>query len=97
MANYRLTRKADNDLAALYEYGILNFGLTQAQTYIMGLYERFEPLADGPKIGRSAAEFISNLRRVEYHANVIFYLPDIPDGILIVRVLRKEMDFTRHL
>lgn len=97
MENYRLTRKADNDLAAIYEYGILNFGLAQAQSYLLGLYERFEQLAESPEIGRSAAEFILTLRRVEYGANVIFYLPDIPDGILIVRVLRKEMDFKRHL
>ena len=97
MARYRLTQKADDDLAAHYEYGIVNFGLNQAQTYLLGLYERFEQLADQTEIGRNAAEFFPSLKRFSYGAHVIFYMPYEDDDILIVRVLRKEMDFKRHL
>ncbi len=97
MANYRLTRKADNDIAHLYEYGILNFGLNQAQSYLLGLYEQFEQLSLSPDIGRNATEFFPDLKRYQYGAQVVFYLPDNESRILIVRVLRKEMDFKRHL
>ncbi|HVL02187.1 MAG TPA: type II toxin-antitoxin system RelE/ParE family toxin [Dongiaceae bacterium] len=97
MANYRLTRKADNDVANLYEYGILNFGLNQAQSYLLGLYEQFEQLSFSPDIGRNAKELFPDLKRFQYGAHVIFYLPDNQSGILIVRILRKEMDFIQHL
>lgn len=96
MAHYRLTRKADNDLASHYEYGILSFGLTKAQDYLTGLYERFEMLAQNPTLGRGADDLVSGLMRSAYGSHVIFYLPD-DNGILIVRVLRQEMDFHRHL
>ena len=97
MASYRLTRKADNDLAALYEYGILNFGLGKAKSYLIGMYERFDQLAGQPDIGRSADELLPGMTRLEYGSHVIFYMAH-PDGsVLIVRVLRKEMDFKRHL
>jgi len=97
MANYRLTRKADNDLAALYEYGVLNFGLEKAQLYLLGLYESFDQLSDNPGVGRNANEFFPGLRRLIYRSHVIFYLAGEEGLILIVRVLRKEMDFNRHL
>jgi toxin ParE1/3/4 len=96
MAHYRLTRKADNDLAAHYEYGIETFGLAQAQDYLIGLHDRFITLAQTPTLGRSAEELATGLKRFEYGSHVIFYLPN-DEGILIVRVLRQEMDFKRHL
>ena len=95
MARYRLTRKADRDIENHYEYGIRNFGLDKAQIYILDMHERFVTLADNPVLGRGAKELSKNLRRLEYGAHVIFYLPE-DSGVLIVRVLRKEMDFPQH-
>ena len=37
MADYKLSAKADADLAGIFEYTILNFGLEQARTYLPGL------------------------------------------------------------
>lgn len=96
MASYRLSNKADNDIAEHYEYGILNFGLGQAREYLLGLHQKFQTLAENPLLGRSATEIKADLRRLEYGSHVVFYLPE-QDGVLIVRVLRKEMDFVRHL
>ena len=96
MARYHLSRKADSDIAAHYEYGIFTFGLDQAQNYMLGLYDRITDLADHPTYGRSAEELARGLRRFEYGAHVIFYTTE-DDGVFIVRVLRKEMDFKRHL
>ena len=39
MAVYRLSTRAALDLDEIYEYTILNFGLTQAQSYLNGLHE----------------------------------------------------------
>lgn len=95
MENYRLTRKADNDLPGLYEYGILNFGLSQAQSYLLGLYECLEHLANSP-LGRDANELSPGLKRLIYEFRVIFYKPE-ETGILVIRILRGEMDFNRHI
>ncbi len=46
MAQYRLTRKADRDIESHYEYGIRNFGLDKAQSYMLDMYERFVSLAE---------------------------------------------------
>lgn len=46
MVNYKLTEKAADDFAAIFEFGILNFGLTQAEDYIEGLQERFSELVE---------------------------------------------------
>jgi plasmid stabilization system protein ParE len=70
--------------------------LEQAQSYFLGLYDRFQILTDSPMLGREADELVIGLRRTDYTAHVIFYTPG-DFGVLIVRVLRAEMDFKRYL
>lgn len=96
MAAYRLSAKAAADLDEIYEYTILNFGLTQAKIYLLGLHERFGTLADNPAQGRSAAQFAPELQRFEHQSHIIFYVPE-KKGLLIVRVLHQSMDVQRHL
>jgi len=95
MAAYSLSGKAVSDLDGIYEYTILNFGLEQAQTYLLGLHERFQILADNPGVGRSASQLAPELRRHEYQSHVVFYIPK-KKGALIVRVLHARMDAKRH-
>lgn len=95
MAAYSLSGKAVSDLDGIYEYTILNFGLEQAQAYLLGLHERFRILADNPVVGRSASQLAPKLRRHEYQSHVVFYLPK-ETGALIVRVLHSRMDAKRH-
>lgn len=78
-----------------YEYTILNFGLEQAQEYLLGLHERFQTLAQNPMHGRKADQLAPELRRFDYQSHVVFYLPK-HDGVRIVRVLHEGMDAPRH-
>jgi toxin ParE1/3/4 len=96
MAVYSLSAKAAADLSGIYEYAILNFGLTKAREYLTGLHERFETLAENPMQGRSASELSPGLRRLEYESHVVFYVPKAK-GIRIVRVLHQNMDMKGHL
>ncbi len=48
MASYRLSDAALADLDKIYEYGILNFGLKQADQYFDGLVSHFRQIADSP-------------------------------------------------
>ena len=95
MAGYRLTPKAADDLDAIYEYTIVNFGLDRARGYLNDLHQRFEDLAARPALGRGADRLAPRLRRYPYRSHVVFYLRE-SRGVLIVRVLHESMDAPRH-
>jgi toxin ParE1/3/4 len=97
MAEYRLSKSAENDLAEIADYTIATFGIEQSRRYRDGLNTCFQNIADNPMLGRSASlDFAPELRRYEYQSHVVFYMPELRD-ILIVRVLHKSMDAPRHL
>ena len=93
---YKLSGKAEIDLAEMYEFGIYKFGLLQAQKYFLGMHDVFQVLAENPNLGRDASMFIENLKRFTYQAHTIFYLPQ-EEGLFILRVLSQRMDYETHL
>lgn len=74
MGIYKLSSKAEIDLAAMYEFGIYKFGLSQAQKYFFGMHEAFEVLAKNVNLGWDASEFVEDLKRFSYKALTIYYL-----------------------
>ena len=96
MGIYKLSGKAEIDLAKMYEYGIERFGLKQAKIYLFGTHDLFQILADNVNLGRDASEFVFSLKRFSYKSHTIFYLTtDI--NILIVRILNQSMDYENNL
>lgn len=55
MGVYRLSKKAEIDVAKIYEYGIETFGLKQAQAYLFGVHDMFRVLSDNINLGRDAS------------------------------------------
>ena len=49
MAVYDLSEAALKDIDRLYEYGILNFGLNQANKYYDALFAHFQQLTETPQ------------------------------------------------
>lgn len=96
MAVYKLSNKAEIDLAEMYEFGIYKFRLLQAHKYFNGMHEAFGVLAKNINIGRDASEFIADLKRFSYKAHTLFYL-QTTSGIFILRVLSQRMDYERNL
>jgi toxin ParE1/3/4 len=96
MGVYKLSSKAEVDLAELYEFGIYKFGLSHAQKYFFGMHEAFEILAKNIDLGRDASEFITDLKRFSYKAHTIFYL-QTAGGIFILRVLSQRMNYENNL
>jgi toxin ParE1/3/4 len=86
MVVYKLSNKAEIDLASMYEFGIFKFGILQSQKYFSGMHETFEILSKNIDLGRDASEFIENLKRFTYKSHTVFYLIS-KDGIFIIRVL----------
>lgn len=95
MPNFRLSKRAASDIEQIGDYGIANFGLTQALKYHLGLDSRFEMLAEYPRIGTPSYDLRRGLYHWPYEAHTIFYTIH-PDHILIVRVLPAGADFARH-
>ncbi len=96
MGVYKVSRKAEIDLAKMYEYGIERFGLKQSQTYLLGMHTLFQILADNASLGCDASEFVLSLKRFLYKSHTIFYLATDID-VLIVRVLHQSMDYENNL
>ena len=96
MGVYKLSRKAEIDLAEMYEFGVSKFGLLQAQKYFLGMHDVFQVLEENPNLGRDASEFIENLKRFTYESHTIFYL-QTANGLFILRVLSQRMDYESNL
>lgn len=96
IGSYSISEKASTDIEGIYEYGILNFGLAQAQEYVLGLHDCCQVLADNPALGRYADQLVPQLRRHEYRSDVVFYMEQ-GNGVFIIRVLGSSMDIKQHI
>lgn len=95
-ADYRLSARADRDLAEVYLYTFEKFGESQADRYLLKLHDCMLRLAQEPGTGRLVREVPGDYRRFDCGSHGVFY-QEAPYGILVVRVLHLAMDFPRHL
>ena len=89
MANYQLSKRADEDFESLYLFGLLNFGLIQADAYVDGLEERFEQIAAQPDVYPAIDHLKPGYRLSVYQSHSIYYRVD-ESGVLIIRILRNQ-------
>lgn len=89
MADYRLSEKATWDLDRLYEFGIEQFGLEQADRYYEGLMIRFQEIARNPQLAPTVEHIYPSLQRSVYFSHSICHLR-LARGIQIVRILGRE-------
>ncbi|WP_413468772.1 type II toxin-antitoxin system RelE/ParE family toxin [Marinobacter sp.] len=89
MGCYRLGRQADEDFESIYVYGVLTFGLEQAEACTEGLERRFEQIATEPLLYPAIDHVRPGYRRTVYGSHAVYYrLHD--DIVLIVRILRSQ-------
>ena len=89
MANYQLSKGADEDFESIYLFGLLNFGLIQADAYVDGLEERFEQIAAQPDLYPAIDHLKPGYRLSVYQSHSIYYRVD-EGKVLIVRILRNQ-------
>ncbi|RYD75305.1 MAG: type II toxin-antitoxin system RelE/ParE family toxin [Verrucomicrobiaceae bacterium] len=85
MMVFRLSRRAVDDLEAIYLLGLASFGEEQADRYHESLNATFTLLSDFPEIARERHEIEPPVRIHRHHAHVVIYLVDGAD-ILILRL-----------
>jgi len=89
MANYRLSKGADDDIDRLFVFGFTKFGLAQADRYVAGLYKRLDDMAESPKRWPAVAHIRAGLRCCNYGSHSIYYRIDTRE-IVILRILGRE-------
>jgi toxin ParE1/3/4 len=85
-----------DDLDGIYRYGHEIYGLMQADTYMAGLKQLLELLAETPMMGRERDEVRPPIRLVPYRAHHIFY-DIIGETVVIQRLLHRTADWTGGL
>lgn len=91
MANYRLLKAAENDIANIADYTIQRFGLQQARSYSQGLFESLRIIAEYPFIGSDQAHIKKNIRRHVHEYHSIYYRVN-DKGVTIYRILGRGED-----
>ena len=89
MARYRLSERARSDLYRLYNYGVLTFGLQQADSYFDGIINRIDELANNPQLYPKVDHIRKGYKRSVFGIHSIYYMV-LKDEILIVRILGRE-------
>lgn len=89
MAKYRLSSNADQDFEQLFEYGIDNFGLVRAKSYVNGLIIQFQSIAENPLHYQAVDNIRKGYRRSVYGKHAIYYVVS-NDCVDVMRILRAE-------
>ncbi len=70
---YRLTRRAESDLESIADFTLREWGRPQMTAYVTALIDRFDWLAENPKVGRARPEVFSGLRSFREGSHIVFY------------------------
>lgn len=85
MAKYILTKRAEKDIQAIFEYGVIQFGVIQATTYLDQLENKLDLLALNPKLSSIREELKHQIRACAYRSHVILY-KEFKDTVLILTI-----------
>jgi toxin ParE1/3/4 len=87
---YRLSTLAEQDLEEIWSYVAEDASVTRADRLIDAILDRFELLAERPRMGRNRPEFGEGVRSFVVESYVIYYRHE--RDILIARVLHGSRD-----
>jgi len=85
-----LSTRAETDLLNIGSYTLDTWNAEQAARYLGEIRKCCARLAENPRLGRLSEGLHPGLRRMEQGSHVIFYR-QIPDGILVSRILHRNM------
>ena len=92
MAKFKLTNKAVDDLAQIWNYTIHKWSENQADKYYQMLIDNFNEVANNPDLGKNYSGVIENLMGFKVGRHIIFYRKIADDVIEITRILHEQMD-----
>ena len=85
MAKYKLSNEAKNDLIRIHHYGVIKFGLDQADKYIDSFFKHFDLIAQQPYSFEAVDYIKKGYRRCVSGSDSIFYR--INDGTVEIMAI----------
>ena len=92
MAKFKLTNKAVDDLAQIWNYTNHMWSEKQADKYYQMLIDNFNEIANNPDLGKYYSGVMENLWGFKVGRHIIFYRKMEDDVIEITRILHEQMD-----
>lgn len=96
MIRYILSQQSQEDIEAIYEFGLHQFGTSQVLAYLIKLRDQFELLTTNPEIAKQRNEIKLGLYSLPCSSHIIFYRI-LENHIRIVRVLHGSRDLRKFL
>lgn len=98
MAKFYFTRKAVEDLSAIWNYTLEEWSEEQADKYYGMLVASCRKLAENPVLfGRRYEEIADNLYGCKSQKHIIFYRIVENDAVEVVRILHERMDLKNKI
>ena len=97
MAIFRISIKAEQDLANIGFYTKSTWGLEQSKIYLLRLDKCFHFIAQNPDIGKNCDNIRDNYRKYPEGTHVIFYRINQNNVVEIMRILHQQMDVELNL
>lgn len=98
MANYILSKKAQNDLVDIWDYSVETWSEKQAEVYLQNFFLAFDSIASNPfSVGHSYEDVKAGYRGLHCGGHIVFYRILRNGKVRIIRVLHEKMDFGKHL
>lgn len=97
MPNFKLSRKAKDDLKSIALYTEREWGRDQRNHYILQFDESFHLLGKNSRIGQISDQICPGYRRYSLGSHVIFYRQSKENVVEIIRILHKRMLPEEHL
>jgi toxin ParE1/3/4 len=94
MYNYDLSELAKQDLLSIYEYGINQFGVDQADKYFELMHDCFSKIAKNPYMFPIVPSIKSNYHKCVCGVEAIYFKVETA-GVLIVTIIGRQ-DFEMH-
>ena len=97
MAQYKLTNKAVEDLAQIWDYTFDTWSELQADKYYQLLLDSCAAIAENPELGKKYAGVNSELYGLKTHRHIIFYRKLGENPLEITRILHERMDIKNRI
>jgi toxin ParE1/3/4 len=96
---YRLSSRAEADLAEIWVYSVEQWSLEQADRYVEALVSRLDWLCANPALWKPRPDISEDLYSYPQHSHVLYFRAqgDEPEVIEIVRVLHGRMEPAKHV
>lgn len=95
MASYRLSNEAKEDLIRIHQYGVLKFGMNQADKYFYALFDCFNNITQRPFSFESVDYIKKGYRRCVCGSDSIYY--KINDDIVDIMAIVGRQDLNNIL